>query len=324
MQRRYYTPALAQAKRLGIARPLDVAIVYDSLIQHGVGDDPDGFDAIVARVDKQVGRLASADRRTWLSTFLDVRASVLAHPSDAQHVVAWPPAVERPKVLAGMLSAGADDLNPPLTVTAYGSTHVLGATTPDDDTDAKLLAGVPNAMASSTQPSALSPPSESTGPTDAAGPSPSATNRTSPPPATNPPQPEPTTPSAAPPPIRLQFPGFANSAGLRLNGSATVSGQQLSLTRSPHQAASAGATTLVDSNTSFSSSFTVLISAQTDGVAFVIQTEGQRRWGAWAVVWGTAPDLLTPQRSARASMWSWTPGTTASTASPRPDLSTSR
>jgi chitosanase len=123
MQRRYYDPALAEAERLGITRPLDVAILYDSLIQHGTGDDPDGFGAIVARVNERVGRPASADRHAWLSKFLDVRASVLAHPSDTQHVVAWPQTVERTNVLTALLNAGADDLIAPLTVTAYGSSR---------------------------------------------------------------------------------------------------------------------------------------------------------------------------------------------------------
>jgi chitosanase len=47
-----FTPALDAARRLGIRTPLGVAVLYDTAVQHGVADDPDGLPALIRRATR--------------------------------------------------------------------------------------------------------------------------------------------------------------------------------------------------------------------------------------------------------------------------------
>ena len=124
-------------------------------------------------------------------------------------------------------------------------------------------------------PSASATPSGAASPTPAGSATPSA-GATSAPGAPGAPGSSPAPAPAAKPagPVSFSFPSFNGSGGLKLNGSARTSGGKLALTSSINQVGSAYATTAINPNASFSTSFTAVISQPTDGMAFLLQSAG--------------------------------------------------
>ena len=84
----YYLPAVARWCGLGLATPLSLAALYDTIIQHGEGEDPDGLPAIIDRaVDRSGGTPADGlDESKWLSNFLDERRKTLVPAASAWSV----------------------------------------------------------------------------------------------------------------------------------------------------------------------------------------------------------------------------------------------
>src|SRR5262249_19766743 len=51
----YYRPAVRRWQDLGLRTPLSLVAIYDTIIQHGEGDDPDGLPAVICRAVAQAG-----------------------------------------------------------------------------------------------------------------------------------------------------------------------------------------------------------------------------------------------------------------------------
>ena len=122
-----FTPALQAARRLGIRTPLGVAVLYDTAVQHGTGDDPDGLPALIGRASHEAdGEPASGvAEQTWLEAFLDVRADTLrnAHDEDTRKV--WAESVERVDALRDLVDDDQHQLEPPLRISVFGDDHEL-------------------------------------------------------------------------------------------------------------------------------------------------------------------------------------------------------
>ncbi|GAA2326340.1 chitosanase [Dactylosporangium salmoneum] len=125
--RLYFTPALRTARRLGIRTPLGVAVLYDSAVQHGTGDDPDGLPALIARATGRAGGdpAGGVAERRWLGVFLDVRKDTLRHPHDRDTAAAWAESADRVKALRDLVDDDRYRLDPPVKVTVYGDDHQL-------------------------------------------------------------------------------------------------------------------------------------------------------------------------------------------------------
>jgi chitosanase len=281
MRRLYFEPALALARTLGLTTPLGVAIIYDSAIQHGFGPDPDGIGAMVDQTAATNGKTSKEDEHGWLSAFLVVRTRTLTAPTGAEHQASWPGSLGRVLALASLLDRGADDLTAPLHVDAYGRGHTL-------DPGTAATAPLADGLATVTGPTT---PTPTTTPIATATPSPTPTVRaTSAPPAAKTTPPKPPAPPVVPP-VRFGFPTFASTAGLSLAGSATQSGQALRLTPADHQAGAAWSTTTIDPTKSFTTTFRLSIAGITDGMAFVIQSQGAKALGSMGggLGYGTSP-----------------------------------
>ena len=50
-----YEPAVAVARGVGVRTPLGVAILFDTAVQHGVAEDPDGLPSLVSRASAAAG-----------------------------------------------------------------------------------------------------------------------------------------------------------------------------------------------------------------------------------------------------------------------------
>jgi chitosanase len=289
MQRRYFDPAVARAQALGITSPLGVAILYDTVIEHGPGPDPDGTDALVDRTNRRAN--VGQGARVWLEALLELRAQTLSHPAVPQHLVTWPPTVERTQVLGTLLRAGADDLAPPLTLTAYGRNYRLGPGASGDGEVSTLAGPVPTptvtalAAAQTPEPSAspsAAPPSARSGSPVPAPLYPATTPVTAT--ATR-------TTTTAPPSQQFHFPNFNIWAALNLNGSATPSNGQIILASPSGPAGSAWWNTKIDPTRSFTTWFEFTIADVTDGMAFVIQSQSGTALGntGGCLGYGTAP-----------------------------------
>lgn len=125
----YYCPAMKYAKKAGITTALGKAIFFDTIIQHGEGEDPDGFPALVKRTIKKMGGKTpqtGADEKTWIATFLDVRRADLAHSFDADTRAEWAESVGRVDTFKQLVKKGKWDLTVPFTVEWEGEKyHIL-------------------------------------------------------------------------------------------------------------------------------------------------------------------------------------------------------
>lgn len=78
----YYQPAMKRSDNAGLKTALARAVMYDTVIQHGDGDDPDSFYALIKRTNKKAGGSPKdgIDEKKWLNKFLDVRYDDLMNP----------------------------------------------------------------------------------------------------------------------------------------------------------------------------------------------------------------------------------------------------
>ena len=116
--RLYFIPAMTRADALHLATPLARAAIYDAIIQHGEGSDPDGLPALLAKTATNVhGTPASGvEEKKWLEAFFTVRRADLAHATDASTRAAWAESVSRVDVLRAIAKSGNYDLHGPIVV----------------------------------------------------------------------------------------------------------------------------------------------------------------------------------------------------------------
>jgi chitosanase len=114
----YYDPAMRYADDLGVELALSRAVLYDTAVQHGDGDDPDGVSALIERAGPSPAD--GVDERTWLRFFLRERRRTLAHATDPETRDVWAESVGRVDVLRSLLRTGQVDLDAPLHLKAGG------------------------------------------------------------------------------------------------------------------------------------------------------------------------------------------------------------
>ncbi|WP_238013793.1 chitosanase [Dactylosporangium sp. AC04546] len=189
----YYTPALKISTDLGLTTALGVAVVYDTILQHGNTSSPDSLPSIRYRASTRAGgEPREVSEHAWLKTFLAEREATLINPADERYRNTWPYNLDRPRALEKLIDGGHDDLSPPVTVRPYDTVHVLDgqstATASIDDT------GPPRAAGSSQ--AATPPPTPANPPRGGQRSSVVATPQS---PASNPKPPTTSNPQAAPP-----------------------------------------------------------------------------------------------------------------------------
>lgn len=123
----YYWPAVTHADDPGLTFPLSLLVLYDTCIQHGDGDDPDGLPAIITRTNAQLdgAPIDGVDEGAWLAAFLQIRRAVLLDPYDPDTRDAWAESVGRVDALRSILDTGNVALAPPIVINPYGTPFVL-------------------------------------------------------------------------------------------------------------------------------------------------------------------------------------------------------
>jgi chitosanase len=128
LQKDYYVPALAKAGRLGIRSALGKAILYDSIIQHGGGSDPDGLQTMIDTTDRLMHGSPAEGRVSeplWLATFLRIRRGILENAHDEATRKAWAESVSRVDALSNILQEGNLDLHGPIKLKSQDFNQVI-------------------------------------------------------------------------------------------------------------------------------------------------------------------------------------------------------
>jgi chitosanase len=112
----YYYPSVEHSDELGLQTALARAAVYDAIIQHGDGEDPDSLSSMLAQTEQRVGGTPATgvDEAEWLYAFLDVRREVLTNASDPETREEWAEAAGRPDVWEAIADSGNFDLDGPI------------------------------------------------------------------------------------------------------------------------------------------------------------------------------------------------------------------
>ena len=114
----YYQPSAKRADAAGLKFALSRAVLYDTIIQHGEGDDPDGLPALLKRTENQAGGTPKKgiDEKQWLKTFLKVRRADLLDPYNKDTKEEWSQSVDRCDAFSEILNNGNLDLRGPIHV----------------------------------------------------------------------------------------------------------------------------------------------------------------------------------------------------------------
>lgn len=94
----YYYPAMQIAESLGLQSPIAHAVLYDTIIQHGEGDDPDSLGTIAAKTESIFGGSPAegvVGELKFIVTFLRIRRAVLASSHDPESRAEWAESVGR-------------------------------------------------------------------------------------------------------------------------------------------------------------------------------------------------------------------------------------
>ena len=121
----YYTPAMQLADQLGLRSAVARAELYDTALQHGVGDDPDGLPALLQRTTDRVGTPEAAGEPAWLDAFFDVRLEDLTNPANQATAEEWSESTDRVACIRTIADAGNVELDGPITCTVYGDTFTI-------------------------------------------------------------------------------------------------------------------------------------------------------------------------------------------------------
>lgn len=114
----YFMPAMNYASNWGIKTCLGKAFLYDTIVQHGDGDDRDSISAIYARTIKNVGGSPSSgmDEKKFIVAFIAMRRADLAHAYDPKTRDGWAQSVSRCDIFSEIVNAGNWNLEGPINI----------------------------------------------------------------------------------------------------------------------------------------------------------------------------------------------------------------
>ena len=123
----YYNPAMGYAVSLGAVLPLTLAALYDTIIQHGNGSDPDGLAALIAETNSAAGITlpVGVNEMRWLEVFLSVRKQHLLHSFAPETRTVWAASAGRSDALVDLAAQSEWALDAPVRLRAFDSTWVI-------------------------------------------------------------------------------------------------------------------------------------------------------------------------------------------------------
>jgi Glycosyl hydrolase family 46 len=85
IQKEYGAAAIQAFRARGFIHPITLSFLFDTVIQHGNGKDPDSFGIILKTADRYLAR----GEYEYLSVALRVRRSILLNPSNKETKEVW-------------------------------------------------------------------------------------------------------------------------------------------------------------------------------------------------------------------------------------------
>lgn len=124
----YWEPSQRHADELGLELPLARAFIFDTIIQHGDGDDPDGLRALIGPTIANAGGTPAdgVDEKAWLAEFIRVRRADLAHCHEESSRDEWAGSVGRCDAFSLIAESGNYDLRTPFIVEWEDESHIIG------------------------------------------------------------------------------------------------------------------------------------------------------------------------------------------------------
>lgn len=114
----YYRPAMTTGKTIGVTSALGRAILYDTIIQHGGGEDEDSLSALVRRTSQSLHGTpkTGVPETLWLATFLDLRRQNLLNPTNRTTQAVWAVSAGRLDIYHQLLSKKNLHLDGPIQI----------------------------------------------------------------------------------------------------------------------------------------------------------------------------------------------------------------
>ena len=108
----YWNPSQEYCKQLGLSLPLSQAIIYDTIIQHGEGDDLDGLPALITQTKTLLE--TPYQEKDFIKIFLSVRRKDLVHPTDDTTRDVWSESVTRVDAFYNLIKSDNWQLTNPI------------------------------------------------------------------------------------------------------------------------------------------------------------------------------------------------------------------
>lgn len=125
----YFNPSQKYADQLGLALPLSRGQMYDAIIQHGDGDDPDSIGALIKGTSAQLHGSPATNpavtEQQWVELFFTTRIADLLNASDPATEPAWAQSVDRVYCYQRIAATDNWQLALPFNITAYGQPFTL-------------------------------------------------------------------------------------------------------------------------------------------------------------------------------------------------------
>jgi chitosanase len=127
VNQQYYQRAENYAQRIGAIEPLTLLLLYDAILQHGYGSDPDGLPELIRCTNRQLDGTPrdGVDEYLWAAQFLRQRRSSLLNAHNASTRSVWADSVGRVDTLAQLLDSGQTRLDQPIVVNPWGTEFIL-------------------------------------------------------------------------------------------------------------------------------------------------------------------------------------------------------
>ncbi|MGZ3691116.1 MAG: chitosanase [Pseudobdellovibrio sp.] len=116
----YRQPARRYLLKYKLKTAMAYLVFYDTIVQHGNGDDPDGFMGIIKKM-----RTTHLNEVDFLNEFLTQREHVLLNPFDEKTKEEWAESVDRVYALKRLLSKKNMGLTGTVTVEVWNNQYTL-------------------------------------------------------------------------------------------------------------------------------------------------------------------------------------------------------
>lgn len=116
---------MSEAHKANVNTPLGLCAFYDTIIQHGGGDDPDSLHAIVHLTEKAMGGKVNNNEHNWIKKFLEQRRHDLEHPHNKDTEKEWRDSVDRVDAMVNLINQNNWNMNPPMHIKTKNHDKVI-------------------------------------------------------------------------------------------------------------------------------------------------------------------------------------------------------